>query len=388
MNKIKFGIFCFLISSIAYAQGIEFSHLNWDEALAKAKAENKLIFVDAYAKWCGPCKAMAANVFTQKPAGDFFNANFINIKMDMEEPDGRDFGDTYPVRAYPTLFFIDGNGKLVSRVVGGQKLESLLAIANDALAKGDNIEELNAIYVKGDRSYDFMKKYVKALNRSGASSLKVSNEYLASAPQISKEEKALFLFEAATEADSKLFEQLIEEKDFIIGIVGEETYNNKVKKACMATADKAIEFELKMLLDDAVKKAEMGLTIDHADFVSQAQMNYFKAFNESENYLEAVNKYLKAIGKSDAIRIKATITEMCGAFPKDAAVLESASKAAKELYKNQENLDNLALYCNTLVLAGNKKEALKEAQKAGKNSDKFGPEAKKNLEMMIDSLER
>lgn len=387
MAKI-ISLLLLLISFTGLGQGIEFSELTWKEALAKAKSENKLIFVDAYAKWCGPCKTMAAQTFTQKAAGDFFNANFINLKIDMEEPDGRAFGNDFPVRAYPTLFFIDGNGKLVQRAVGMQRIDGLLALANEALAKGDNIAEMTTIYEKGDRSYEFMTKYVKALNRSGASSLKVSNSYLASEPTLSPEQKAMFLFEAATDADSKLFETMIKEKATIIAKVGEEAYNNKVKKACLATTDKAIEFELKMLLDEAVKKAEIGLTKEQDDFISQAQMSYFKAFNESDNYITAVENYLKAIGKSDDVKVRSTITEMCGAFPKDVTVIEKANKIAKDLYKHQESLDNLAMYCNTLVLAGNKKEALKEAQKAEKNSDKFGPEDKKSLEMLIESLEK
>ena len=64
----------------ASAQGIIFEE-NQDltTALAKAKAENKLVFIDAYAEWCGPCKMMARDIFPQKEVGDFFNANFINL---------------------------------------------------------------------------------------------------------------------------------------------------------------------------------------------------------------------------------------------------------------------------------------------------------------------
>ena len=51
---------------------------------------NELIFMDAYAIWCDPCKKMAKNVFKQKKVGQFFNQNFINVKMDME----KDIGST------------------------------------------------------------------------------------------------------------------------------------------------------------------------------------------------------------------------------------------------------------------------------------------------------
>lgn len=388
MKKLLLLVCVFVGGIQLMGQGIEFLHVGWEEAMKKAKEENKLLFVDAYAKWCGPCKAMAANVFTQKEAGDFFNANFINLKLDMEEMDGRTFGDKYPVRAYPTLFFIDGDGKMVLRVVGGQKLENLMAIANDALAKGDNIDELAMKFSEGERSYEFMMKYVKALNRAGESTIKVSNTYLSSSPDITKEQKARFLFEAASEADSKLFETMIADRAYLISLVGEEAYNARVKKACMATTDKAIEFELKMLLDEAVGKAELALTDEKSDFVAQAQMNYFRAFNESDHYLEAVSDYLKAIGTNDAAKVKSTIQEMCGTFPENQKILERASKAAKDLYKENSNFDNLLLYCNTLILSSNKKEALKEAEKAAKKMDDLDPADKSRLDLLINNLSK
>ena len=60
------------------AQGIEFEHLSWAEALEKAQSENKLIFMDAYTVWCGPCKMMAKQTFPDPEAGLFFNATTID----------------------------------------------------------------------------------------------------------------------------------------------------------------------------------------------------------------------------------------------------------------------------------------------------------------------
>ena len=65
MNKliIALSISLFIVSSLT-GQGIDFFHGTWEEALEKATAEEKPIFVDAYAVWCGPCKRMAREVFT------------------------------------------------------------------------------------------------------------------------------------------------------------------------------------------------------------------------------------------------------------------------------------------------------------------------------------
>ncbi len=109
-------------------EGIQFTETSWKEVLKKAKAEKKIIFLDAYASWCGPCKMLQKNVFTKKEVGDYFNKQFINVKMDMEKGEGPTLAQTYPLEAYPTLLFIDGNGRVMKKVIGYQSPDQLLGI--------------------------------------------------------------------------------------------------------------------------------------------------------------------------------------------------------------------------------------------------------------------
>lgn len=116
--------------------GIQFFHGTWKEALKKASKENKLIFLDAYASWCGPCKIMARNTFTDEKVGDFFNANFINVKMDMEKnADGRRLSGKYKLTAYPTLYFVNGSENVVHQELGMQNKKQLIEVGKRALAK-------------------------------------------------------------------------------------------------------------------------------------------------------------------------------------------------------------------------------------------------------------
>ena len=159
------GLLLLFISILSFnsstAQGIEFFHGTWKEALVEAEKDDKLVFVDAYAKWCGPCKRMAKDVFTKAEVGQFYNENFINLKLDMEEMDGVTFGHEYPVSAYPTLIFLNHKGELIKKSTGGKQVAGLIELGKTAILSYDKTEDFAILYEEGNRDFDLMVNYVK-----------------------------------------------------------------------------------------------------------------------------------------------------------------------------------------------------------------------------------
>ena len=92
MSKIHFSsLLCLFIYSGAFAQeGIRFQDLEWTEALDQSAKTGKLVFVSAYVDWSEPCQEIEKYTYTDKEVGEFFNENFINIRMDMEAFPGVD----------------------------------------------------------------------------------------------------------------------------------------------------------------------------------------------------------------------------------------------------------------------------------------------------------
>ena len=127
--KSLISIVAFLMLSLtAFCQGgVNFEHITFDEALAKAKAENKLVFMDCYTSWCGPCKYMSETIFPQEKAGEFFNPKFVCVKFDMEKGEGPELGKKFGVRAYPTYLILRPDGSVQHKVVGGGDLEGFIA---------------------------------------------------------------------------------------------------------------------------------------------------------------------------------------------------------------------------------------------------------------------
>lgn len=101
----------------------------------QAKAQKKLVFVDAYATWCAPCKLMDREVFTDKNAAKFFNDNFISYKLNVEKNNGETVKLLYSIDVLPTLLFLDADGNVLKKVENSTTTNMLKSFANEALRK-------------------------------------------------------------------------------------------------------------------------------------------------------------------------------------------------------------------------------------------------------------
>jgi thioredoxin-related protein len=101
--------------------------------LSHARNENNLIFLDCFTTWCGPCRIMDRNVFSDQEVDNFFNKNFISAKFDMEKGEGLKIKKNYNVNSYPTFLFLDSKGKLIFKAVGYFEANMLIGIGQNAL---------------------------------------------------------------------------------------------------------------------------------------------------------------------------------------------------------------------------------------------------------------
>ena len=125
MKKLTILLAMAMLSLSAMAQ-TNFRHISFAEAQKAARQEKKLIFVDFYTSWCGPCKHMANTVFPQKAVGDFMNDKFVCVKYDAEKEEA-DLVKRSNVQAYPTFIIFNADGTEVNRKIGGGSAESFIA---------------------------------------------------------------------------------------------------------------------------------------------------------------------------------------------------------------------------------------------------------------------
>lgn len=132
-NKIIITLIGILFCGNVFSQNIDFHEGTFEAVLAEAKKDNKLIFMDCYTVWCRPCKKLAKEVFPQKKVSTFFNEHYISLTMDMEKGEGIELARYYNIGAYPTLLFLDADGKILVKHEGLVSADGLIEKGREAL---------------------------------------------------------------------------------------------------------------------------------------------------------------------------------------------------------------------------------------------------------------
>ncbi|WP_299007508.1 thioredoxin domain-containing protein [uncultured Tenacibaculum sp.] len=155
--------------NLLFFQGIDFKSLKFDEALAQAKAEDKLIFIDFYTEWCGPCKKLAKGPFKEPKNDEFYNKNFIYLKLDAEK-EGIAEARRYKITSYPTLVFVNGDGDVVHKGVGvtnGYDMIGFGTAALNASSSKYSWAKLQEMFTEKQNGEAFLKMYYQKMEELG-----------------------------------------------------------------------------------------------------------------------------------------------------------------------------------------------------------------------------
>lgn len=388
MKKLTlFLIVLFSVSGSSIAQeGIQFFEGSWAEMLAKAKLENKIIFMDAYATWCGPCKKMAADVFPLKEVGDFYNTNFIPVKVDMEKGDGLALAKLYNVRAYPTLLFINWKGELVHRAVGGKQAVGLIELGKVALDDTKNLRAVERDYLSNPEDVNLMINYATALKESYDKNytLLISN-YLKDKPKtiLLSETGWKLITDFVDDPASAEFQYLVTARKSFSEMFGADVVNKKIGEV------------IEVMIGQAVRKNDakgMEVLKTRIREINPEQMEYYLALADLQfsrrnsnwtTYPEAVFAIMALTPNPDNQKLNSYAWDFY-LNVEDQAALKQMTELVARAIKKEDSYAIHDTYAALLYKTKNYKTAIKEAKAAIELAKKEGTDYADTLELIAD----
>lgn len=367
MKKIISGLSIFCAITISAQEAIQFQELPFKDIIAKAKKEKKLVFIDAYASWCGPCKMMEKNVFTQKAVSDYYNTNFINARFDMEKGEGRDIASKFGVRSYPTYLFLNGEGELVSRNTGYMEESLFVAMAQDINSPGNKKGSLKDRFAGGEKDPEFLINIMKLnANSDYEFAKKASERYFQNkkkTEELTKDEIGFLLYFVKSSEDTN-YPVFASRKAEIIKFLPEETYNEFDAQLKLGKiVEQSIDDKNKKINDDYFMKAAEPLVGKEAAVkkLNQTKLSYYEQNSNFPEYEKAALDYYKnsdAFDPNELLRAAWIFAD----HVKTPSSLKKATEWAEKSVMRSETSENTYILAKLYHLTGNKEMAKNYAE--------------------------
>ena len=317
VKKFLILILCCLGTLASRAEGINFFNGNLQDALKKAKSENKLVFVDFMATWCGPCKALATKVFPDQEIGDYFNAHFVCVQIDVDKE--KDIARKYQIQAMPTLVFMNNNGKAITRVTGATSKTRLLKKAKEATGELPSFDELWNTHKKNKNDVNVMQQILHEApyiiqERRGqgweARVKKVFEQYMQTKPQedlLNPTDFTIIMGYSKMEKNNEYVEFVISHLDDYLKIMPFRKVANPLFSYTMSLINKlAKENDLDYKKEIARTNGDMKIIFDSLQHSTYSPVEFLSILGDAYNalyghkdqatYIRLIDNYLTKTG--------------------------------------------------------------------------------------------
>ncbi len=364
---IALFILLIFIAGLSNAQNrsIEFHHGTFKEILASAKKENKMIFIDCFTTWCGPCKFMSKNIFTNDSVADFYNQNFINAKIDMEKGEGLDIAKKYQVRNYPTMLYLNAEGLQLHRVCGSSENHEFIENGRVALDPAQRLATRTEKFRGGKVGAEYAGKYFSLLEGACLSKKEALSDYFNHVDQQEFSSKGNWeiIEEYVTDYFSEPFQNFEKEKDVFSKQYGVDVINEKITKVTTMGLYAAIDNN-DMIGYSSIKEKLLSAKTNETDkIILESEIYKSQKQKDWKNYASNVLDYMSRYSPEEANELNNyawTFYEHVD----DAALLSKAASWAMTACQLENNYANNDTYAAVLFKLGKKQEARAAADKA------------------------
>ena len=388
MKKLLVVFFLCRLITVNAEEGIQFFKGTFSEALVQANEQHKLLFVDCFTTWCGPCKWMSAHVFTDEAVMSSFNKNFICLELDMEKGEGLTIAKKYNVKNYPTYLWIDPSGKQVHRSVGSTSSEEFLVIAGKAMDPTKNLSYMKNQYETGNREQELLLNYASSLKTAYDMSYQtVADEYFRTLPEkdltLEKNWNAIRKF--TPNINSYTYEVMTRLVPSFNEHYGKDSVQAVFDELAISSLSFARQQKDSVMLKKAVAKLKESNNMELFKEGMTEEMNYYKGNKNYSKYAELAHDYINKHFLDDPKKLNA----VCWTYFQHINDKEQLAEAEKWIAQSvalEDMYYNTDTYANLLKKLGKKKEAIVMANHAITLAKKEGQDFSSSQDLLNDLM--
>lgn len=353
--------------------GIQFEHGSFAEIKAKAAQEKKLIFVDAFTSWCGPCKWMAKAAFPLPEVGQFYNTNFINAKIDMEKGEGVELARIHNVNMYPTLLYLNAAGEVVHRSVGARDGKELIELGKTALNPELNLAGLAKKFKENPSSFPSAYAYLAALKDAESTDQKPAFD-----SYISTQDKSNWinlpnwriLFDFIRSTENPLFNHLLENRAAYSARYSADSVDAKLKEVYYGELRNAANYQDSIRFTWA-KESIGKLKLSGGDkFIAATEITY--CGEKLDLMAKKIVEYMNRFGSNDPDELNEYAWRMFEITNQKPHLQLAEGWAKKGVDLAPQNSALIDTYAHLLFKNGKTAEAKVQAEKAIQVGEKAG----------------
>ena len=346
--------------------GIKFRSITLDQGKAASKAEKKPLYIHCFADWCHYCMYMADSVYTDKEVADFYNANFVCIKIDMEK-EGKDLATAISGHTWPTMLFYDTNGELMHRAAGRKYKQAFLDLGKEALDTNRQMRTFKKKYDTATATPNEVQLYFRMQEMAGMDAQLLIDDYLRkqSDSDFTNANNWRIMYDIIKDPTLPVMKRIIDNKKELEAKYTTDSVNNKLINVHNSYLMQYVQLLDSVGFEKAKRKIKENTKLDISEKICAfGDLNKLKMKSDWAAYKVKGKKFIEKYAKDDFRRLNEVAGVYYEHFGGDKELMSIAEQwvqhsiSIADLYKGNNLLASISF------VLGKKEQALNAANHA------------------------
>ncbi|MEZ4886886.1 MAG: DUF255 domain-containing protein [Chitinophagales bacterium] len=340
---------------------LDFKKGSLEDVLDLAISSDKALFVHTTSKNCNACDYLATSLYTDTKVAAFYNENFVNYIMDVDEVQNVNFARMHDLGSRPMLVYFNAKGEIVRKEDEIADANQLIAAGNNALhlpirtsSNRANLENMRAKYNLQFRDPDFLYNYAYMLKTFDEPYNAIVNEYIRTqrTSDMQQDKNRKFLYDFTDNLENSAIDYFIRDAGYFKTVMGGKKINDKLKSAIYNSIQTAVKERDITLFEKAKTVLENCNLPNSREFIFYIETQFYEGIRDWDNYVKVTTKYFNDYNVTDPHMLNYAAFKFAHFVEaKNKSAMKNAIKWAKESiridYEYYNHLTLALLYYKT-----------------------------------------